>query len=280
MKNVYKIFIIFFIILDCLNPVFAQQFKNLATQPIKSYVVEDYNTTPGKQELDLFGIETRRERVSPGILSPDGTKAVYSEIYYYPQSMQTSTKLLYFNTGYSENNLDNPQFTFTNAEAERIINPETKLNKSEPVLDSGMKNFDENIFRTLTVVDWSYNGKKLLIKEKVGEHYGGIWATNLWVYDFDVKKIKRLDEIRKAIIYYWRTKHDLALYSYRWDIIPLGWDYQYPDQIIVNAYGYNYDEKVFLGCWSIDYNGRRTKLLSLTDEHRKVGKYGKVLKAQ
>ena len=143
------------------------------------------------------------------------------------------------------------------------------------MLNSGMNTFDYHIFRTLTLVDWSYDGKKLLIKEKIGEHYKGLWATYLWVYDFDLKKQKGLDGVRKAIAYYWKIKHHLRLYEYIWDIVPLGWDSQYPDQIIVNAYGYNYDCPVFFGCWTIDFMGRRSKLLSLNNEIGLLGNMAK-----
>ena len=280
MKNTYKSFIIaIFITFCCPHILFAKQIPSLANQQISHYVVEDYNAIPGTQELDLFGIETRRTRTSSGVLSPDASKAVYSEVYYYPQNMQTSSRLMYFDTGYSQNNPNNPQYNFSSTDTDRIINPKSKLNKSVLIMEVGMDTYDYHVFRTLTLVDWSSNGRKLLIKEKAGEHYGGIWDTHLWVYDFDTKKSIKIDGIRKAITYYWYTRHNLSLNSYRWDITPLGWDFKYPDSIIVNAYGYNYDGKVFLGCWSIDSLGRRSKLLSLSNEHWRVGKYGKILKS-
>lgn len=271
-------FIILLLVLESIftHKCFAQ---NLNINPfVPNYKIESYNTVPGKQELNLFNIEIARQINSTGILCPDGSKAAYSEVYYYPENMQTSSKIFYFFTKLNIDK-DNAEFNLSKSDAERIINPKSPINRPFKILESGVNTLNDQLFNTLTIVDWSYDGNKLLVKEKVGEHYRGIISTNLWVYDFNLKTSKRLDQIRKTVVYYWKTLHKLALNDYRWDIEPLGWDINYPDRIIVNAYGYNYDEKHFLGCWAVDYSTGRTRLLSLENENWPVGKYGKIIKS-
>ncbi|EKE03663.1 MAG: hypothetical protein ACD_20C00172G0016 [uncultured bacterium] len=237
---------------------------------------EYYNLFPGGQELNLFGIEKKREIVGPGIISPDMEKVAYSEVYFYPQNNQFSSKIFYVTAGPLDV-LDNLSVTLSPSELANIFAVKKVDNSGKVIIKSGSDSFDSQIFRTLTIIDWSNDSKKLLVKETVGEHLRGIWATNLWVYDFDVKKARKLDEIRKAVTYYWKTKYHLRLYDYRWDIIPLGWDTTNPEMIVVNAYGYNRGKKEFLGCWGIDFRGRRSQLLSLDDENWPVEKNGLVI---
>lgn len=237
---------------------------------------EYYNLAPGEQELNLYGIEKKREVIGPGVISPDMEKVVYSEVYFYPQNNQYSSKIFYINTGPLDI-LDNLSVTLSPSELANIFAVKKIDNSGKVILKSGSDAFDSQIFRTLTIIDWSNDSKKLLVKETVGEHLRGIWATNLWVYDFDVRKARKIDEIRKAVTYYWKTKYHLGLNDYRWDIVPLGWDTTNPEMIVVNAYGYNHGKKEFLGCWGTDFRGRRSQLLSLDDENWPVEKNGLVI---
>ena len=105
-----------------------------------------------------------------------------------------------------------------------------------------------------------------------------MWKTNLLVYDFTTKKMKDLPEVREAIKYYWLNKEKLDLNEVRWDIYPMGWDSLNPDRIIVFAYAYTGEKPKYLGAWSIDYEGDRTKQMSLTDTSFEVAQNGSCLK--
>ena len=78
-------FLLSILIIDS-NIAFAQKAPNKGqiTQP--SLKFEYYNIFPGGQELNLFGIEKKRETIGPGIISPDMEKVAYSEVYFYPQN--------------------------------------------------------------------------------------------------------------------------------------------------------------------------------------------------
>lgn len=215
--------------------------------------LEYYNNSPGTQELNLQDILKKREATSVGVISPDKTKMAYSVVYFYPNIKRYASKVFLV-----ENNF---QIKITD-----------KISKS--ILESGFDSFEKQIFRTLTIVDWSSDSKHLLIKETVGEYQRGIWAVNIWVCNVETGKVKRLDDIRKAIAYYWKSNQKIDLADFRWDIIPLGWDIDNPDMVIVNAYGYGPSGKQFLGCWSIDTSTSKAKFLSFYNEKLPVAKNG------
>jgi len=119
------------------------------------------------------------------------------------------------------------------------------------------------VFRTLTPVDFSEDNTKLIVKEKTGYTYDGIWQTDLWVYDFNANKAKKIVEIRDAIINYWQLVGGVDFENRRWDIYPLGFDANDQNRVIVSAYAYTGDVPKFLGTWSIDVDGERAELKSL-----------------
>ena len=135
-----------------------------------------------------------------------------------------------------------------------------------PILSSGTDDAEYGVQRTLTVVDWSLDSKKILIKEKILKEGEGLWQTNMWVYDFETNQAKRLDEVRQALEYYWKKDRLVDLYYYRFDIYPLGWDAKHPDRVLLYAYGYTKESSSppkFLGTWSIDYKGEQSQLISM-----------------
>lgn len=145
---------------------------------------------------------------------------------------------------------------------------------------SQMDSLDLDVQKTLTVIDWSADGKKIAFKEKVSYTPEGLWRTNLLVYNLETGKIKELSEVREAIQYYWRENHNLYLKDYRWDIYPIGWDALNPERIIVFAYAATGEKPKYLGAWSIDFYGDRAMLMSLTDTNFQVSQNGSCLKTQ
>lgn len=275
-KYSYIFLSVIFILAFVVNAALAKKAVEPPIKKFKSLKFEYYNLFPGEQEINLAGIESKRQITGIGVISADMERVAYSEVYFYPQNKQTSSRVFYVKTGPLDV-LDDFKVTLSPAQLANIFEIKKVDNSSEQIIESGTKSFDAQIFRTLTIIDWSNDSQKLLVKEKTGEHFRGLWATNLWVYDFEVKKAKRLDEIRKAIVYYWKSKYQLRLSDYSWDIVPLGWDVTNPEMVVVNAYGYNYGSKEFLGCWGIDFRGKRSQLLSLDNENWTVQKNGIVI---
>jgi len=251
--------------------------KTEKTPPATEYPLfrfEQYNNPSGTQKLNLFNIEKKREILSQPVISSDKTKAVYCETDFYPQTSQTASRLFYINIPVPQPSELSGEVV---AETPDMYKIKTLENPGIKILEAGRGYLTEDLFETLTIVDWSSDGKKLLVRETTAEHQRGIHKTDLWVYDFDAQKAKKLLELRKAIIYYMKKKHNFRIDEFRWDITPLGWAINDKDLIIANVYGYNDNGKQFLGAFGIDSEGKTSRVLSLDNENLPVSQNGLVL---
>ena len=231
--------------------------------PQPTYTLAKYNNPPGTAELRIdrkFYFD--RQENAQGIVSPDMSFMVYPSVYYYAMSRCTATDLFVIP-------LDK-----TLPDVERISRANVVQKNPVPILSTDKNVDNDNTFRTMTPVDFSQDGKILVAKEKIGYTFDGIWKTSLWVYDFETKEAKKLNEIREAIKFYWLNADGTHLDEKRWDIYPLGFDSNEPDRIVVAAYGFTGKTPRFLGTWSIDSKGERTMLVSLFDDQPQISVNG------
>lgn len=239
--------------------------KKLVDVPEPTLTVKKYNNPPGMVELDLRTLGKKRMVNSIGVASPSYEKLAFSTVYYYPATKTTASELYLMNMGEGS------------TVKERLANANVKRGKTT-LFRSGMKELDLDIQRTLTILDWSIDGKRLAFKEKISHREDGTWKTNLYVYNFETNKVKELSEVREAIKYYWRTSQGLVLNDKRWDIFPLGWDALNPERIIVFAYAYTGEKPKYLGAWSVDFYGDHAMLMSLYSTDFAVSQNGAALK--
>ena len=231
--------------------------------PEPTYEIVRYNNPPGSPEISLGrNFRFRRQQNAQGIIAPDYSILVYPSVYHYPKNGVVACDLFVI-----------PLDTKGNLVA-RIQKANTMHRDPDPILSTEKSLDNFGAFRTLTPVDFSADGRKLLIKEKIGSKDDGIWQTQAIIYDFDTKTSYKLLELRDAIVYYWTAYRDLKLNDYRWDIYPLGFDITEPDRIVVASYAYTGGTPVFLGNWSIDIRGERSKLISLTPQDVQVSMNG------
>lgn len=227
--------------------------------PQPTYKIVRYNNPPGSPELSIkrkfYG---KRQQNAQGIASPDFSILVYPSIYYYPSSAGVACDLFVIPLEKNETNLN------------KIMKANVMHRLPDPILSTDKSVSDMYTFRTLTPIDFSADGSKLLVKEKIGYSHDGIWQTNAIVYDFATKTSYDLKELRAAIVYYWKQYKNLNLDDKRWDIYPLGFDINEPDRVIAYAYAYTGENPVFLGSWSIDSHGEQTRLISFTDKNVQV----------
>ncbi len=227
--------------------------------PQPAYKIVRYNNPPGSPEISLTRtFYQRRQQNAQGIVSPDFTKLVYPSVYYYPNSASTACDLFLINLEEAKSNMD------------RILTANVVHRMSEPILSTTKDNDNYFTFRTLTPVDFSADGTKLLIKEKIGNTKDGIWKTTPIVYDFSTNVSYELIEVRDAIIYYWKTNKNLNLDDKRWDVYPLGFDANNPDWIIVNALAYTGETPVNLGIWKVNSKGEQSRLVTFKNSDVQV----------
>lgn len=221
--------------------------------PNPHFRVVSYNIPPGQRNIDLTKIVERKTVSSPGILSPDNTKMVYTKCFFYKEYNQTSSAVYFIPI--SDNNKNDAYYA--------LLNTNLMQGNPEPILSVGMDAIQSSQFKTLFPIDWSKDSTKIALKEKIGSNFYETWQTNVIVYDFRTKTWKRLTAVREAIIYWWRENKQIDLKDYMWDIFPVGWDKNNPERLIVYAYAFTKDKPLFLGTWSIDYNEEKSTLLSI-----------------
>ena len=226
--------------------------------PQPAYKIVRYNNPPGSPEIRLSKtFYQRRQQNAQGIVAPDFTKLVYPSVYYYPNSGSTACDVFE-----AKSNLD------------KILTANVVHRFSEPILSTDKNNDNYFTFRTITPVDFSVDGSKLLAKEKIGNTKDGIWKTTPVVYDFTTNLSYSLIEVRDAIIYYWKENKNLDLEDKRWDIYPIGFDLNNPDWIIVNAYAFTGDTPVNLGTWTVSYKGEQSRLVTFKNSEVQVSMNG------
>ena len=238
---------------DILDKAQMPKDENMVYIPQKKFKLVKYNVPVGSPELTLpRKLNFDKHINAQGIVSGDFTKLVYPAVYYYAQSDCTSCDLFLIN-------LDSSLSDIEKVKKANIVNREEK-----PLISTSKDIDTKFIFRTLTPIDFSPDNTKLVVKEKVGHRHDGIWKTDLWVYDFETKKAKKLPQIRDAIVNYWAMAGGVDFDEKRWDIYPMGFDANDENRVVVCAYAYTGDVPKFLGTWSIDIYGENTRLENLS----------------
>ncbi|MBQ8459098.1 hypothetical protein IJ541_03225 [bacterium] len=224
--------------------------------PKPLYRIVKYNDPPGGVELSLGKkLYSYRQINAQGIVSPDFSMLVYPAVYYYTDSASVASDLFVIPLEDGDTNLN------------KILKANVARRNPVPILstDKAIDNYAS--FRSLTPVDFSQDGTKLLVKEKIGSSEDGIWETLVYVYDFQTKTDYDLKEVRDAIIYFWKEYMELNLEDNRWDIYPLGFDKNNPDRIIVQGFAFTGVVPVFLGTWSVDSKGNQSRLVSFNKNY-------------
>lgn len=231
--------------------------------PQPTYRIVRYNDPPGSPELNITKKFFKlRQYNGQGIASPDFAILVYPVVYYYPNSASTASDLFVIPLDGNDTPLN------------KIKKANVVKRLPEPILSTEKSIDNDSAFRTLTPIDFSPDGKKLLVKEKIGSSADGIWKTNAIVYDFETKTSYNLVELRDAIIYYWKENKNMDLDDKRWDIYPLGFVTNEPDRIISAAYAYTGRHPVFLGLWTVDTYGEQVRLVSFNMQDVQINANG------
>ncbi len=243
------------------------QDEKLVKVPEPRYQIVKYNLPPGVQNIDLRNLVRERQVTSIGVISPKQDKLAFTSVYYAGYNDKVSSEVFYID-------LD------TSKPIKQRVKTASLMNKKQvKLIDAGVKEEYPTLFRTLTIVDWSQDGTKLAVKERVGSSTFGIWQTNLWVCDLSDNTTKQLVEVRDAVKYWWKENKNVNIDDYRWDIVPIGWDEINPDRIVVCAYAYT-DKKnaMFLGIFSVDSKGQNSQLISSSPMSLNISTNGLVLK--
>jgi hypothetical protein len=239
---------------------------------------QPYNTFP--QEIDLWELEKKRLIYSIPVLSPDKSQFVYSEISFLPSLRQTYSRLYVVPTPplplYPARLPSEPLPPVIQLSAyHNRFSPLATMQTRQLVTQTGTHYSDRFGFKTLTVVDWSASGQKILIRERSGMLHLGLRTSNIVVYDEQTGVTTIYPEVHRVISYYWKTKKNLEnLPQLSFDIVPLGWQANSNTVVLLKAWVYEQDKKQFLGIWQYDIAEERTWLLQLEDTTVEVAANG------
>lgn len=247
----------------------------------------------GNMELDLWRMENRKFIRSDVVVSPGRDMMAYTEVTYLPIWRQTFSRLFVVPFAQKapppESQMLPEDFYQWQEEQARIqaeeqrlreqgkptpseirdasrYNPDMHLQDRRELLSVGKDRTHPWFFETLTVVDWSATGKRLLFKRRSGILYLGLRTSDILVYDKERGTVTIYPELHRIISNFWDHQGTLApLDDLAWDIYPMGWAPGSDSVIYLRVWAYDKRERKFLGIWQYDVEAQRTELVNLQD---------------
>ena len=226
--------------------------------PEFKYVFERYNYPQGTRELNIEDVKNKLA-MYPYLVADNGCRFVAYPFYYFSP-----------NTNQISSNFYVEKLDTTKTKTKRILDYNHKAQERTPIIEAGTKEEYPNLFNGLTLVDWSSDSKKLLIKEKIGSTFGGVYKTNLYLHfmgnDVEAGKTIKLEKFDLAIKQYYTEWENKQIIKYRYDILPLGFSADNDNIIIALCYVFSKTgEKIFLGKWGYNLATDTVLLFSKTD---------------
>lgn len=235
--------------------------------PDPHYVFERYNYPAGKRNYDLRFIKKNLVE-HPIIVSDVKCEYVAYANYYYRMDIDQIYSDFYIGK------LDK-----TKTKTQRILDYNHKQLKRNPILLSGFNEEYPRLYNGLSLVDWSFDSNKVLIKEEIGSTLGGIYQTYMYVYFLKEDKTIKLSNFNKSIIDYYTDYENIQLNKFKYTIEPLGFSADNDELVVANCYTYdNEGKKIFLGVWGYDLSDNRTVMISKTNPSVAISSNGLVLK--
>lgn len=224
---------------------------------------QPYNN--GQRELNLWRIEATKFVRSPAVLTPQADALAYTEAVYLAGTRQVSGTL-YFNPlagGVEALALSAP---LGSKAVLGGLDPNRLLQQRITWWRVGDERAQPFAFSTLTVVDWSANGQRLLVKRKHGVQYTGLRPTEVAVVERTTGKITVYGELLRAVQAWVANQPGQAANTLKlraWDLEPLGWLPQSTTEFYVRAWAFSQNAPPeFLGLWRFDTQARLPSLVS------------------
>ena len=247
------------------------QDKDFKPKTAPSTKFAKYNVNPGEREVDISKIKNKLDFRGQGVFSPNFKYMAYGEYYYSPSYDSVSSDIYI-------QKLKDGTTRMQKALSATVLNV-----KRTPAISSGTEEFINHLFSTLTIVDFSKDSKKLLVKEKVGSSVKGIFRNYLWIYYMEGDETQwypiKYTVLNETIINYCARKTGIALNNYRWDIRVLGFSKENPDMVLCEAIAWDKDKKeIFLGLWGLNSNDASVSLISETPLQVQISANGIIVK--
>ncbi|MEB3287414.1 MAG: hypothetical protein VKJ04_07915 [Vampirovibrionales bacterium] len=274
------------------------------------------------KEFDLWRLEAKRFFRSEPVLTPDHSGYAYTEVSYLPHNRQTFSRLFWVPYSPSAQSTEaapllpgeTPETLYTRSASgyQDPLNPDKTTQLRQEILGVGNNRPVDFEFRTLTIVDWSANSRRLLFKQRTGVLHVGLKVSDILVYDRSGTTVTIFPELQRVLQHYWMTHSQLPdLDTVAWDIYPMGWAPGSDAKVLFKAWAFNKvnpdvsgqgqslantqaavsnvpisktnmanantsPRKVFLGVWEYDIDAQRSRLLGLEDANYALPVNGEV----
>lgn len=261
-------------------------------------------TTPPKSpmEVNLFQMESKRQVFSPVLLSPNHSLKAFTEVVYLPHARQTVSRLYVAEQeDFKQSNPEPPPVD------DNLAGQKPKKHwwqvwrkKQKPPPPTNNPVFDETVylarvlkptyqvgldkqqkfrFETLTLIDWSASGNRLLFKRKQGTLYWGLRTSDILVYDENQNTVSIYPELKRIIAYQWEQKRGLfpSLKQMAWDIEPISWVPGSDTDVLVKAYAYEKDHRIFLGVFKYNITTAENALVNLNNQPVRYDANGEII---
>ena len=237
-------------------------------------------------EIDLTAIERKKFVRSQAVISPDLSQLVWSEVTFMPHTKQTFSSLFLADVppppippeADPASQPDPPTFwdkllrrkppPTWHAPLEvppeiwaRRFDPEYMGISSDTVMQIGRDPSDKAGFATLTVVDWSPSGQRILAQQRKGKLHTGLNPSDIVVIDLETHQIITCTELKNTL------SSTLGLSpTEAWDLTPLGWEPQSDSLLLLNVQKIlTPTKKEFLGLWRYDLDQHLAEKLAATN---------------
>lgn len=239
--------------------------------PEINFVFEKYNYPQGTRTLDIQDIKKKLYSYPYVVADLNCRYIAYPQYYFSPEINQISSNFFV------------EKLDTSKTKTKRILDYNHKQKERIPIIQAGTKKHYPNLFNGLTLVDWSHDGTKLLIKEQVGSLLNGIYKTYLYVHfmenDIESGYTIKLTNFDNAIKHYFLDWENLQIVKYRYDIEPLGFSAENDNIIIALCYVYDKNgKKIFMGKWGYNCATNEVLLLSKTETNSNISVNGLILK--
>ena len=235
--------------------------------PEMHYTFELYNYPPGTRGYDIRFIKKNLVE-HPIMISDKQCHYVAYANYYYRADIDQIYSDFYVE-----------KLDTSKTKTQRILDYNHRQLKRTPVLLSGFKEQYKNLFNGLSLVDWSADSNKVLIKESIGSTLDGIYTNHLYVYYLDKEKTVKLTNFEKALLNYYLDYEEIQLSKFRYILEPLGFSADNDNLVVANLYAYNVGgKKIFLGVWGYDLIENKTIMISKTNPTVSISANGLALK--
>jgi hypothetical protein len=265
----------------------------LAEPPSAPFITfKPYNV--GWHELNLVNLEGQKFFRSPAVVSPDLSQMAWTEVTFMPHTRQTFSSLYLSEipappvpVAYTMPQPPPQPSMFQKVfrrppKAQYVappIAPEVWARRFDPaylglsrdlVLQIGRDPTNIGAFASLTIVDWSPGGNRLLVQARKGMLHSGLSPSDVVVVDLNTHQTITCTELKNTLASTLNLGDNPA-----WDITPMGWEPMSDSIIWLRVQQVlSPTHKKGLGMWRYDLDNHLTSQMDINDDALAAPAYG------